>query len=247
MIRLRSALLAAVCASLAVAQDPAAEGKAKVARLQQQFQELQQKVQRDFDGLNKLPESQREDAGNKIYGEYQKAVEAVVDELVAIATADHGEAGLAAIQAGLGMNATKNQRTAMLGELSEHFAADAAIAAVLPKLRYVAGKSTDALLKKVVAENPAKAAKGMATFVMAMRAKEDAREKLLEQCVAEFADVPYQDATLGKVAERQLYALRNLKIGGTAPEIAGADMDGKPMKLSEHRGKVVVLDFWGYW
>jgi hypothetical protein len=32
-----------------------------------------------------------------------------------------------------------------------------------------------------------------------------------------------------------------------APEISGADIDGKPFKLSDYRGKVVVLDFWGNW
>ena len=28
---------------------------------------------------------------------------------------------------------------------------------------------------------------------------------------------------------------------------AGEDIDGVPFKLSEYRGKVVVLDFWGDW
>jgi hypothetical protein len=36
-------------------------------------------------------------------------------------------------------------------------------------------------------------------------------------------------------------------IGQVAPEISGEDVDGKPMKLSDYRGKVVVLDFWGNW
>jgi hypothetical protein len=31
------------------------------------------------------------------------------------------------------------------------------------------------------------------------------------------------------------------------PEIAGEDIDGKPIKLSDYRGKVVMLDFWGNW
>jgi peroxiredoxin len=38
-----------------------------------------------------------------------------------------------------------------------------------------------------------------------------------------------------------------LQKGSEAPEIEGEDLDGKPMKLSEFRGKVVVLDFWGDW
>jgi peroxiredoxin len=37
------------------------------------------------------------------------------------------------------------------------------------------------------------------------------------------------------------------KPGDLAPEIQGADLDGKPMKLSECKGKVVYLDFWGEW
>ncbi len=32
-----------------------------------------------------------------------------------------------------------------------------------------------------------------------------------------------------------------------APEIVGTDVDGKPMKLSDFRGKIVMLDFWGDW
>src|SRR5262249_10220364 len=30
-----------------------------------------------------------------------------------------------------------------------------------------------------------------------------------------------------------------------APEIVGTDVDGKSLKLSDFRGKVVLLDFWG--
>jgi cytochrome oxidase Cu insertion factor (SCO1/SenC/PrrC family) len=36
-------------------------------------------------------------------------------------------------------------------------------------------------------------------------------------------------------------------IGEAAPEIEGEDIDGKPFKLSDYRGKVVMLDFWGNW
>ena len=36
-------------------------------------------------------------------------------------------------------------------------------------------------------------------------------------------------------------------IGNQAPEIRGEDLDGVKFKLSDYRGKVVVLDFWGDW
>ncbi len=38
-----------------------------------------------------------------------------------------------------------------------------------------------------------------------------------------------------------------LAIGKVAPDIVGEDTDGKAFKLSDYRGKVVVLDFWGHW
>ena len=37
------------------------------------------------------------------------------------------------------------------------------------------------------------------------------------------------------------------RVGKLAPEIEGEDVDGVPFKLSDYRGKVVLLDFWGHW
>ena len=39
----------------------------------------------------------------------------------------------------------------------------------------------------------------------------------------------------------------SLGIGQVAPDITGVDVDGKAFKLSDYRGKIVVLDFWGDW
>ena len=36
-------------------------------------------------------------------------------------------------------------------------------------------------------------------------------------------------------------------IGQTAPDIDGADVDGRRLRLSDYRGQVVVLHFWGHW
>jgi cytochrome oxidase Cu insertion factor (SCO1/SenC/PrrC family) len=36
-------------------------------------------------------------------------------------------------------------------------------------------------------------------------------------------------------------------VGQLAQEIEGTDLDGIKFKLSDYRGKVVVLDFWGNW
>jgi peroxiredoxin len=38
-----------------------------------------------------------------------------------------------------------------------------------------------------------------------------------------------------------------LQPGSTAPEFSFTDIDGKTYRLSDFRGKVVLLDFWGVW
>jgi len=43
------------------------------------------------------------------------------------------------------------------------------------------------------------------------------------------------------------FAAERLQIGMEAPDISGVDLDGKDFKLSDYRGKVVVVDFWGDW
>lgn len=38
-----------------------------------------------------------------------------------------------------------------------------------------------------------------------------------------------------------------LDVGLTAPPVQGADVNGRPVKLADYRGKVVLLDFWATW
>jgi hypothetical protein len=72
--------------------------------------------------------------------------------------------------------------------------------------------------------------------------------ELLEDVVANYADVPHPyGGTIGASADGFLFALRNLQVGMIAPDIVGEDLSGVEFKLSDYRGKVVVLDFWGNW
>jgi len=59
--------------------------------------------------------------------------------------------------------------------------------------------------------------------------------------------VPFREATYAEFAKKTIYAMEHLKVGAVAPEIEAADLDGVTFKLSDYRGKAVMLDFWGYW
>lgn len=50
--------------------------------------------------------------------------------------------------------------------------------------------------------------------------------------------------TLAAVAAARLDDMRNLAVGKLAPDFEGTGVDGKPLKLSDHRSKVVAVVYW---
>lgn len=74
-----------------------------------------------------------------------------------------------------------------------------------------------------------------------------AREKNYERMRQSFADVAARDSTMGEIAAKALFRIRHLSIDRVAPEIEHEDIAGEQFKLSDYRGKVVVLSFWGHW
>jgi len=70
-------------------------------------------------------------------------------------------------------------------------------------------------------------------------------EALFERAAAKYGEVKISDgSTVGEKARAELFEIRHLCVGKQAPEIEGKDQDGKRFKLSDYRGKVVLLDFW---
>lgn len=69
-------------------------------------------------------------------------------------------------------------------------------------------------------------------------------ETLFERAADEYADVKFRAGTVGETAKSELYDIRHLAIGKVAPDIEGKDQDGTKFKLSDYRGKVVLLYFW---
>jgi hypothetical protein len=110
-------------------------------------------------------------------------------------------------------------------------------------------------LRKLMKDSPHRDVQGKAAYALAQALKGRGKgelpkevEELYEMIADKYADVKiYGNRKLGDMAKGELYEVRFLAVGKTAPDIEGEDIDAAKFKLSDYRGKVVMLDFWGNW
>jgi hypothetical protein len=70
-------------------------------------------------------------------------------------------------------------------------------------------------------------------------------ESVLEQAAEKYGDVKLAyGGTVGDNAKMELFAIRHLAVGKEAADIEGPDQNGVRFKLTDYRGKVVLLYFW---
>ena len=148
----------------------------------------------------------------------------------------------------------------------------AVVAALCPPEKSPPHDAAVGLLDAVARTNPDRTVQGQAYFGLALLAKrsfavaeyrglptEDALAAEAERQFARLArdfgdcrdlrrsDARLQTVTLGDRAKAELFDLQHLRVGKSAPEIAGEDLAGVPLKLSDSRGRVTLLVFWASW
>jgi hypothetical protein len=146
--------------------------------------------------------------------------------------------------------------------LTRDFAADPHAGEIATTMMWASSPAEEAFCRAVIDKNSDRSAKGVATYILGRMYKQRADEgspadraaaskqadALFEQARKDYTDVNGgMQGTIGASADAELFELHNLAIGKVAPDIVGEDINGKPMKLSDLRGKVVLLDFWGDW
>lgn len=144
--------------------------------------------------------------------------------------------------------------------VKEGFASDPRMAQVLPTLIedpfYYGPAPFFTLYEAVIKDNPEKEARAWATYALGYtykqdfgpvdtrpyKEKTDGRKKSEDYYRKVMTD--FADTAAAKEAAKQLKAYGELKEGAKAPALEGVDIDGKPIKLADYAGKVVVVDFW---
>src|SRR5206468_712992 len=130
------------------------------------------------------------------------------------------------------------------------------------QLTYSNDAASEKLLRTLYEKDKRDEVRGVACLILAQvlkrsadrlaasdaKAAEKARkesEELFEIAADKYADVKMPSyGTVGKKAKSELFDLHHLSVGKEAPEVEGVDQDGKHFKLSDYKGKVVMLDFW---
>lgn len=92
---------------------------------------------------------------------------------------------------------------------------------------------------------------GYARLASAKDGESAAASGLLEKVVEQYSDVIYHcsdprhpEHLIASEAKELLYRINNLSVGSPAMEISGMGLDAAKFKLTDYRGKIVVLDFW---
>lgn len=145
--------------------------------------------------------------------------------------------------------------------LARDHAADERLVDVCSSLGSAPDAGVSRGLRMIIEKSPSRDVQGVASFNLGVQLKGRAAlaegeaatmlvgeyEKLMQTVQADFADVEMFGTPLESWATGELFEHKNLQIGMPAPDIAGEDIDGVPFRLSDYRGKVVMIDFWGHW
>lgn len=268
-------LILAGSLSLASAQQPPAggpgEGKAeptlasKYLELQKEFEAANRKLRERFQAAK--TEAER----NAVREEALKLSPQFADRLLALASkeAKSREAFEPLVQALLlGRGSETSKIAAQL--LAEHHTSDPRLPRLLPALANQGGEAGTLLLEVLAEKATDRQVRGLALLYHGAGLLEQAdmpgpsplspekrqaayaqAEKVLHQAVKDFGDVkiptPAGEQTVAKAAEEHLFVLHHLTIGKVLPDAEVQDLDGKKVKVSDYRGKVVVLDIWATW
>jgi hypothetical protein len=147
--------------------------------------------------------------------------------------------------------------------LGKEYVEDARMTQVAQRLSFSDSPAAAKFLRTLLAKNKNQETQTWAAFALGSYLKNQAENfktspetaakelkeavPFLERVEKDGGEIKYGRETLSVQAKDTLYEIRHLSLGMKTPEIEGEDLDAKKFKLSDYKGKVVLLDFWGNW
>ncbi len=144
------------------------------------------------------------------------------------------------------------ERKRILGTFSENHLTKPGIGPFCIGLAESGDPQALGILEKVIAENPDEPTQGIAALAASMLLKNlgDAPEVMakrltyLRKAIIQASDQKVGKTTVADIVTDELYVIRYLSKGRSAPDLSGTDVAGRVIRLSDMKGKVVILLFW---
>jgi hypothetical protein len=252
-----AALALGLFAALGFAQaaKPVAQTSAQSAKATQ----AQKKLDTLFERFAKTEKELRGDDAKfrEAAGKFLGEVEAVAREAKGTETAARAWSKYATVAGSIG--SFEKMATAIDTLVAEHIGSPLLVdlPGKMKDERVLPPEQAEKHLRRMIEKSPDKAVQASSLLALGtslMGGKKVTPEKtsegraMLERLQKDYAGVKSPNGQeYAAAAGAQLFTLDYLQIGKTPPDFEVTDENGVKFKLSDYRGKIVVLDFWGNW
>ena len=237
----------------------------------EKLEALQKKFKTELSDLTaRLNKAEDPGTARGIQSEMRELVAITGEKALAIASADpKHETGFAAsvfvVESAAQLGGGGKDVEAAVDLLAEHHAASPKVKDVLIPAAMGLGDAGNKLLKAVDEKGADKETRAIARFLRGYKIaqaveEEDDKTKLnamvaearelIETAMKEAPEATLGRASLGEIAKKELENLKSVtlvSIGKSAPDVETTNLEGKKVKLSDYKGKVVLLDIWATW
>jgi len=140
--------------------------------------------------------------------------------------------------------------------LVENYADSALMGGLMMELCQTQTLETQGFFRSVIAKSPHREVQGAGYFALGLSLllnpktrgrNEEEGITALEKAMKGYGSVEFGDMRLSDLVDPILRQVEWLSVGRTAPNISGKDSKNQSFRLSDYRGKVVLLDFWVDW
>ena len=255
----------AVSLSIGLFFAAAQDGKARVARLEAIKKRFAKEMEELKDRINKAP---TDDDKQGIQAEIRELALITAQKAIELAKDDPKDA--AGFDAAMfviekaGQYGASKEMEAATGIIAEHHLGNPKVKDALPAIAG-AGPAGEKFFQAASEKAGDKEVKALALFYLgtmeAAKLDEEENDKQIGAIIAKATGYFEQAAKIAPTAKiktdtlakavagqiEELKAVKSLAVGGTPPDVESLGLDGKKVKLSDYRGKVVLFDIWATW